>query len=123
MQHETPSSGLPEPQFTAEAVSLPALQFDPEEYRQFVDEADLSEAQKQEMLEALWTIIVAFVDLGFNLHPVQQALNVHEIDHVLGGDSAAVITCKDSVSDHKNIAAAKRLKKPAAGRTIHEEGI
>ena len=31
-------------------------------------------AEKREFLEALWSIIVAFVDLGFGIHPVQQAM-------------------------------------------------
>lgn len=42
-------------------------------YEQYLDGADLSEAQKQEFLDTLWSIIVGFVDLGFGVHPVQQA--------------------------------------------------
>jgi hypothetical protein len=32
----------------------------------------LSEADRKAFLEALWEIIVGFVDLGFDIHPLQQ---------------------------------------------------
>ncbi|MEM6423022.1 MAG: hypothetical protein AAF698_10555, partial [Pseudomonadota bacterium] len=38
-----------------------------------LDEGDLTEAEKRQMLEALWSIIVMLVDLGFGVHPVEQA--------------------------------------------------
>ncbi|MCR9089454.1 MAG: hypothetical protein NXH97_22270 [Rhodobacteraceae bacterium] len=38
-----------------------------ERYGAHLDEAALTEAQKQEFLTALWQIMVAFVDLGFSL--------------------------------------------------------
>lgn len=49
------------------------LQIDIEKYQTFLDETDLNEDQKRDVIEALWQIIVAFVDLGFGVHPVQQA--------------------------------------------------
>lgn len=51
----------------------PALTIDYELYEQYLDDSDLSEAQKREFLETLWNIIVSFVDLGFGVHPLQQA--------------------------------------------------
>lgn len=51
----------------------PSLRIDVEKYEHLLDDSDLSETQKREVLEALWAIIVAFVDLGFGVHPVQQA--------------------------------------------------
>lgn len=39
--------------------------FDLEKYMALIDEPGLSEAQKIEMIEALWPIIIGFVDLGF----------------------------------------------------------
>ncbi|MEM5474816.1 hypothetical protein [Pacificibacter sp. AS14] len=43
------------------------------EYLPFFEDEDISEDQKREMIEALWSIMVSFVDLGFGIHPVQQA--------------------------------------------------
>ena len=56
-------------------VNLPAkpvLTIDYALYEQYFEGSDLSDAQKQEFLDALWSIIVGFVDLGFGVHPLQQ---------------------------------------------------
>lgn len=51
----------------------PTLTVDVEKYRSLLDEADMTEEQKEEFLQALWSIIVSFVELGFGVHPVQAA--------------------------------------------------
>ncbi|ADM09227.1 hypothetical protein PB2503_05782 [Parvularcula bermudensis HTCC2503] len=51
----------------------PIIEVDYDRYAAYLDEADLSEAQKREFLETLWNIIVGFIDLGFGVHPAQQA--------------------------------------------------
>lgn len=51
-----------------------ALQFNPAEFMQFVEDEGLSEEEAVALLRAIWDIVVAFVDLGFGLNPVQQAL-------------------------------------------------
>jgi len=51
----------------------PALEFNPEEFAHFIEDFDLSDAEKREYLDMIWSIIVSFVDLGFGIHPVQQA--------------------------------------------------
>lgn len=48
------------------------LTVDIERYKHLLDSDDLTEDQKEELLQALWSIIIAFVDLGFGVHPVQQ---------------------------------------------------
>ncbi len=52
----------------------PALTLNVDDYRQYVEDMGLSPEQEQELLETLWTIIVSFVDLGFGVEPVQQAM-------------------------------------------------
>lgn len=42
-----------------------SLPFDPEDYRAEVNAFDLTEAQKQELLWTLWSIMRSFVELGF----------------------------------------------------------
>ena len=42
-------------------------------YQGYLDDPSLSDAQKEEILRALWIIISAFVELGFGVHPAQQA--------------------------------------------------
>lgn len=52
-----------------------ALQFDPAEFLHFIEDEDISEADAVALLEVIWQIMVAFVDLGFGIHPVQQAMD------------------------------------------------
>tara|TARA_B100000683_G_C12388662_1_gene514518 strand:- start:510 stop:866 length:357 start_codon:yes stop_codon:yes gene_type:complete len=53
----------------------PVLSVDYDLYAQYLEDTSLSEEQKREFLEALWSIICDFVALGFNVHPAQQAQN------------------------------------------------
>jgi hypothetical protein len=64
------------------------LQFDPTAYRHFLDDCDWPEAQKDAFITDLWKIVVSFVDLGFDRHPIQQALACRKS---LDADSDAVI--------------------------------
>ena len=50
----------------------PTLSVDWEFYAAMLEESDLTPAEQKELIETLWSIVVAFVDLGFDLHPVQQ---------------------------------------------------
>jgi len=51
----------------------PTLEFDVDEFWHFVESFDLTDAEKRDYLETIWSIIVSFVDLGFGIHPIQQA--------------------------------------------------
>lgn len=52
--------------------SPPTLTVDWDQYGTYLEDSDLSDAEKRQFLEALWSIVVSFVDLGFGVHPVQQ---------------------------------------------------
>lgn len=49
------------------------LEIDLDHYQRYLDDPALAPKQKEEIASALWTIITAFVELGFGVHPVQQA--------------------------------------------------
>lgn len=51
----------------------PSLEIDLEYYQACLDDPDLSLDQRREITAALWTIISAFIQLGFDVHPAQQA--------------------------------------------------
>ncbi|MBT3011720.1 MAG: hypothetical protein KME41_08355 [Candidatus Thiodiazotropha sp. (ex Lucina pensylvanica)] len=44
---------------------------DVEKYREHIKDLDLSEAEQTELLKTIWTIMAAFVDLGFGIDSVQ----------------------------------------------------
>lgn len=60
------------PNFNPETAP-PTLTIDWDAYLPFFEDEDISEEEKHELIEALWSIVVSFVDLGFGVHPVQQA--------------------------------------------------
>lgn len=55
------------------AIAPRPIPFDVARYLHFIDDQPLSEDQKRQMTEALWAIVIGFVDLGFGVHPAQQA--------------------------------------------------
>lgn len=59
------------PEFNPETAP-PRLSIDWDAYLPFLENEDISEEQKRELIEALWSIMVSFVDLGFGIHPIQQ---------------------------------------------------
>lgn len=48
------------------------FQFDVERYQGLMNETSLTQEQREGFLEAIWTIITAFIDLGCGIHPSQQ---------------------------------------------------
>lgn len=57
---------------TFDASASRMLKVDVERYQSYLDGMDMSPAQKEEFLEAVWLIVVGFVELGFEVHPVQE---------------------------------------------------
>jgi hypothetical protein len=82
-----------------ENTSPPTLSIDVDLYQHYLDNSDLTDTQKQELLETLWNIICEFVQMGFHVHPVQQAQQSSGKDTKLvstptQGDSSA-LNCKE----------------------------
>lgn len=48
-----------------------ALFIDWELYGKYLEDSDMNDAEKREFLEALWIMVVCFVDLGLGIHPIQ----------------------------------------------------
>lgn len=53
----------------------PVLTLDVSLYDSYLADSGMTDDQQREFLEALWSIVVSFVDLGFGIHPVQQVLD------------------------------------------------
>ena len=54
------------------AHQKPSLTVDVEKYQSYLDGSGMSDAEKEEFLQALWSIIVSFIELGFGVHPLQE---------------------------------------------------
>lgn len=68
-----PSSETNRPESARKSQALPALGIDWDYYMRLLEDSDAPDEQKRELIETLWNFVVAFVDLGFGVHPVQQA--------------------------------------------------
>jgi len=55
-----------------EESARPIVAVDIKKYQTWIDNSDLSEEHKEEFLQALWSIVVTFVELGFGVHPLQE---------------------------------------------------
>ncbi|MEO1330714.1 MAG: hypothetical protein AAFW46_13730, partial [Pseudomonadota bacterium] len=60
-----------EERVTQSKLETSIVSIDYERYQQYLDNADLSEQEAREFIEALWSIVVAFVDLGFEVHSAE----------------------------------------------------
>ena len=54
--------------------AAPILTIDYALYDRYLEGVDLSDDKKREFLDAMWSVIVEFVMLGFEVHPAQQAI-------------------------------------------------
>lgn len=114
-----PHSEAQPPRSDAKTVGAPALAFNPDNYRSFLAEGGLTRPQEDALLNALWLVVVGFVDLGFGIHPVQQAnASVNNRRGKLEPDSAGmVVFCTDTFRENAdNVLAAAPDTGAAAGR-------
>lgn len=78
----------------------PTLTVDWDTYGKMLEDSDLTEEQKREFIETLWSIVVNFVDLGFGIHPLQQASEQElDLEKLLRDGGAEVINLDHSTND------------------------
>jgi hypothetical protein len=89
---KTPKSSRPE-----RRPARPTLTFDYQKYQPMLDDPSLSEEQKRQMLEALWSLITGFVDLGFAIDPAEETCGqLPGPAGELGFAAKSVPNCKDA---------------------------
>ena len=74
------------------------LELDLARYEAMLDDQDMSEEDKQALIEALWSVVVSFVEMGFNVHPIQQALEdkgCGQVEEDCGADSGTLLLFDD----------------------------
>jgi hypothetical protein len=71
-------------------MSRPSLSIDWELYAAMLEESDMPLDQQKELIETLWSIVVMFVDLGFDLNPVTQICG--EPDDALSHDPPDLVS-------------------------------
>jgi len=59
-------------------LSYKVLTLDMKKYLGQLKDWDISEVQKRELIEMLWTMLRPFAELGFEIHPAQLAQNARK---------------------------------------------
>lgn len=70
--HVTQSNLIPDP--SRSSASCTETSLNPDDFRQDLASFDLTKAQEDELLQTLWNIMSAFVDLGWGVDSVQMVL-------------------------------------------------
>lgn len=73
MKHYDGADSTPKILEAFSATTRPTLSIDVARYQEYLDGSDLTPEQKEEFLRAMWSIIVTFVELGYGVHPLQEA--------------------------------------------------
>lgn len=90
------------------ASARPTVIVDVAKYQEFLDESGFTPDQKEELLIEIWNhFIIPLVEIGYGVHPLQEACGKECEIEVLGpAESPDAVRCEDQNS-------AKPLEKPA----------
>tara|TARA_R110000796_G_scaffold45616_43_gene110494 strand:+ start:24179 stop:24526 length:348 start_codon:yes stop_codon:yes gene_type:complete len=91
--------------FSSSAKRIVTL--DLEKYQGHLDGLDVSDERKEEFLRAMFSIVMTFVDLGFEVHPLQEVCGKNEI-----GTNRRTQRANDAVRSEKS---QQSLSKPKTG--------
>lgn len=72
MKDELSTMGRSEISGNFGAAARPIVTVDVEKYQSYLDGSNMTDRQKEEFLQALWSVMVTFVELGFRVHPLQE---------------------------------------------------
>lgn len=69
------SANLPQKDLAEGAPAHSSPRLDDDRYLAMIEDMEATEAQKRELLQTLWAIMVSIADLGLGLDPVQMLLS------------------------------------------------
>lgn len=74
-----------------------------EKYQSMLDGTGMSDTEKEQVLQALWSLIVNFVALGFEVHPFQEACGKNcKNDTATCANSTAEVSSLNTEFDDKS---------------------
>lgn len=86
----------------ATSSQLKSLQVDVERYQAYLDDSEMTDKERSQVIEALWVIVSCFVELGFQVHPTQQACGkVKNALDVAGNSDSTEVQSRHSESAEK----------------------
>lgn len=85
-----------------DASAKPYITVDVERYQAYLDETDMTDAQKEEFLQSMWQIIIGFVELGFGVHPLQEVCGKDAQSSTQSAVGAFDAVCSEEPDNKKN---------------------
>lgn len=111
-QQKTETTNCDPPMTTPQRV-VPVLKLDPEEYRSYLEEFDMTQEQQNELLEVLWNIMRTFVDIGWGLDSVQMfSVAKNEFS---GPDSGKMLDIKNTTQTFNKIVENHKMEDQSHG--------
>lgn len=65
------SAGQKDLRVTFEAAARRIIKVDVERYQFYLDDTGMTDQQKKDFLQAMWLVMMSFVEMGFEVHPIQ----------------------------------------------------
>lgn len=97
--HDGAIPGSAPSEYASSKDGFAPLHFDAREFLQYVEDENLTEAQALELLGVIWEIVVAFVDLGFGLSPIQHVVDRSRDPEGSSGSSSPSVLGSPSFSN------------------------
>jgi hypothetical protein len=85
----------------------PTLTVDWQLYAKYFDESDMTDAEKREVIATLWSIVVSFIDMGFDVRSPDASCGQDA-----SGNPEVVVDVVPSIVDHWDDATNKSGAKP-----------
>jgi hypothetical protein len=81
----------------------PSIKLDVERYDHLLNNTSLTPDQRREFLEAMWNLIVGFVDLGFQVEPLDEGCEQVAISAPKRGEKSNKLLCSNDKSQAGNL--------------------
>ncbi|MDZ4055892.1 MAG: hypothetical protein U1D69_02835 [Polynucleobacter sp.] len=65
------SAGQEDLRVTFEAAARRIIKVDVERYQSYLDDTGMTDQQRKDFLQAMWLVMMSFVEMGFEVHPIQ----------------------------------------------------
>lgn len=95
----TQTSPTPTPKAPNPDPGFPSLHLDWEDWMSEFEDCDATDAERRQMIETLWQIVISFVDLGWDISPNPK--NSGQVLDLHAALSAAVLHSKDAEHPEK----------------------
>lgn len=71
-----------------------SLTLDAQKYQAMLDHPDVNQIQKAELIEALWTFVISFMDLGYEIKTLETCGKQERTSDPSEGSQVPMLSCK-----------------------------